>query len=114
MFTPYYIQHISTPEEVVYDDPEGRFTLTTTLHQTGGVMRTHIHFRIHYWAPSTLKEIDRRFAGLRAGLPEIIAAMPGDPSPTFDKYVRRFNFEKVADIPCQAGLTRPFYIHMRR
>ncbi|GAA0247251.1 hypothetical protein LNAOJCKE_0408 [Methylorubrum aminovorans] len=108
-----YIQYLSTPEEVLYDDPQGHFTVTRHLEFIQGEWRTFLHTEFFYFAPSVLREVRRIFPIERAKLPPTIYAILNHEKAVGPHYLKVFGFKPLADVPYDDGKIRTWWVHER-
>lgn len=105
---------LSTPLQVLYDDPEGRFTLSFHLELINDEWRTRVHFDVFYWRASTMRELDRIFEEQRARLPRVISAVLNHRNPVGPKFMTRFGFVPLGAIPWPGSEDHhTFWIHVR-
>ncbi|MFK5596831.1 hypothetical protein ACFZ8E_07480 [Methylobacterium sp. HMF5984] len=113
MITPYYTQHIRTPETLIYADPAHRYSVWQHMVSVDGEWLVFVHSYVTDWKPSTLRAMRASFAAIRPQLPPVIACMPFRPDRTFHHFITAFGFEQFGTAPCSDGPDRPLYFHFR-
>ncbi|KQT82421.1 hypothetical protein [Methylobacterium sp. Leaf466] len=109
-----YTQHFRTPEETLYDHPEGHFIVSRHLEYIGREWRTYVHTEVYYFSPTVLRQMHAVFDELRPKLPPVIGAFNWLVGPREDHFMTRFGFRKTAPIVWDDGIARPLWLHDRR
>lgn len=101
------IQH---PRVVVLDEPE----YTASYHVTDldcGRSMTFVHLDVYYMSHSILKQLKAQWVLWRQSCPVVLYAMADEDTETWVKFVSKFGFQYLADIPCTDGKTRRLFVN---
>jgi hypothetical protein len=77
-----------------------------------GSQMIFVHMDVYYWGPSILKKMIAQWPVFRASLASTpLFCMGTVDDAKFEKYVTRFGFEYLSDIPCTDGQVRRLYVN---
>jgi hypothetical protein len=86
-----------------------------SIHQEefeDGTKMVFVHMDIFYWAPSVLKHMIKTWPIFREGLKDIpLFCMADDDNEKWERYISRFGFQYLSDIPCSDGKIRRLFVN---
>lgn len=113
-----YTQYLRTPEEIIYDHPEGAYFISRHFEFMDGQWRTFVHCQVYFFSPSILKQMDRVFDEVRSTLPPVIGAWNWQVTAKEEKFMKRFGFYSVGrpmtgTFTWPNGEEHPLWLHVR-
>lgn len=99
-----------SPRVVVLDEPE----YTASYHVTDlgdNRLMTFVHLDVYYMDKEVLRRLDAQWKVWREHVPIVLYAMSDDDTSVWSKFIARFGFEFLKDIPCTDGKTRRLFVN---
>lgn len=70
-----------------------------------------MHVDVYHWSHHTLKHLKEVWEALRPSLPRLVYTQGVETDAKWEKFIRHFGFEHLADCPCTDGVTRQIFVH---
>jgi hypothetical protein len=105
-----YNQLVTYPKVLVASCPA--FDVQLQLKQPEpGTLMTFVHLDVYQTSPSVMRDLIRVHNKLRPTLPPMIFCQGHVDDHKFHRFVTRFGWEPLSNIPCTDGTTRRLYVH---